>query len=641
MLTCGFLFFADRVGLGALSAMIRRRGIVIGVVVLFSIVGVAALALWVRPPSELEVGKTAYARGLWSEAAAAARQWLLAHPNDESASRLLARSLFRMGRDEPARDLYERIGIEKMEAEDCARLAQYLSRTGQIGAALRVWEEGLERDPRHPETLAELARQYTASQRLLDAVELVDRLRGVAGWAARAGVLLGLLRQELDDPEAAAEAFESALRADPALTGAQVAPHDVRKLLTRAYLSLGKPVRALEALTPLFQKGADRETAWLLSRVRLQSGDVPAAIAALRRGAELSTELRPRHEPAPYVGASRCEACHREIYESQQSSHHARTFLSEAALGDLDPPEKPIIDPKAEGVVHAIESDGTRTQFVTQRGGEKARATVGYQFGSNDRGATFVGIDDQGRWRELRLSHYGGKTWDLTTGHPSEPADAESGGAHAYLGRELGAEAVRRCLDCHTTNPRATRSAGFPTSEDRGIGCETCHGPGGHHTLAIAAAPDFGDLAIAQPSKASGRQITELCARCHSPLGMEARPDDPTSIRFQGTTLTWSRCFSESRGALSCVSCHDPHRDAETGSAYYEKKCLTCHSKAEAPEHENGDGARPIRLSGEIARKQCPVNPKNGCIECHMPTRSGVIPHTSFADHWIRVPHRD
>ena len=57
---------------------------------------------------------------------------------------------------------------------------------------------------------------------------------------------------------------------------------------------------------------------------------------------------------------------------------------------------------------------------------------------------------------------------------------------------------------------------------------------------------------------------------------------EPDSIRFQATTLTWSRCYAQSRGELDCVTCHDPHRDAETSASFYEVKCLDCHGPTAA-----------------------------------------------------------
>ena len=133
------------------------------------------------------------------------------------------------------------------------------------------------------------------------------------------------------------------------------------------------------------------------------------------------------------------------------------------------------------------------------------------------------------------------------------PAPAE------YLGQALTADAVRRCVLCHVTDPRAVLEQTGPTASDHGIGCERCHGPGGNHLLAVAA--KFPDLAIARPSLVSGGPVVKLCGQCHSPLGRQVSPEESTAVRFQATTLTWSRCYSESDNALDCVTCHDPHRN--------------------------------------------------------------------------------
>ena len=125
---------------------------------------------------------------------------------------------------------------------------------------------------------------------------------------------------------------------------------------------------------------------------------------------------------------------------------------------------------------------------------------------------------------------------------------------------------------------------------------------------------------------------------------MQVRQDDPAAVRFQGTTLTWSRCFTESQDVLDCITCHDPHRNASTSTAHYEAKCLECHSKASQP-HPAGRPGHPARprlraLRDDAPRTTCPVNPLTGCIGCHMPAVEGIVPHSSFTDHFIRV-HRD
>jgi hypothetical protein len=318
-------------------------------------------------------------------------------------------------------------------------------------------------------------------------------------------------------------------------------------------------------------------------------------------------------EPAPYVGSARCAACHPANARRHRESHHARTFWAGAALAGLPLPDRPLPDPAAAAVVHALHRSGDEIDVETRAEGRTYRALLVYAFGSDDRGLTPVGRDQDGTWRELRMSRYsGGTVWDVTTGHDARPEkDAD------WLGKALGEDELRRCIGCHTTSPRVARTDAGALKGDRGIGCERCHGPGGHHVAAVAAGLD--DPAIARPRLARGEPIVRLCGQCHSPKGRAVSPADPTSIRFQATTLTWSRCYTQGQGRdrLDCVTCHDPHRDAETSPAAYESKCLDCH--------------------GAKAGPRCPVNPTRGCIGCHMPTDRVAIPHSPFTDHFIRV----
>jgi hypothetical protein len=193
------------------------------------------------------------------------------------------------------------------------------------------------------------------------------------------------------------------------------------------------------------------------------------------------------------------------------------------------------------------------------------------------------------------------------------------------------------CLICHTTNARSVRMRSGPESLDRAIGCEQCHGPGGLHLSAVAL--HFSDPAIASPTAASPADINKLCGVCHSQhfAVMPASRFAPDWVRFPGSTLPWSRCYAESGGGLSCVTCHDPHRNAETLPAFYEKKCLSCHTTS-----STSDKTAPVSSHEREGtfRSSCPVNPRNDCLQCHMPKVRYNWLHGSFTDHYIRT-HAD
>ena len=408
------------------------------------------------------------------------------------------------------------------------------------------------------------------------------------------------------------------------------------KEVARALLQARRPEEARRVLQTVLTVASDPEAFWLLSRAYLQAGAQTEALAAWEKAGSFREDNPLVPEPAPFVGSAACGRCHSATYHAQQGSRHARTFFEVGELGDLALPTPSFPDPAQPKVAHTLRRiDGGRLEQETQVEGQVLRAVVDYAFGSGDRGLTLVGRDDHGQARELRLSHYqsGADTcWDVTTGQLKHRSEIED-----FLGKPLADDAVRLCFLCHVTDPRAVQEATGPLASDRGIGCEKCHGPGGNHEVAVKAR--FPDLAIANPARASGSPVVKLCAECHSPRGRNVSPDDPVSVRFPGTTLTWSRCFTESKDTLDCVTCHDPHRNVVTSTAHYEARCLECHA---GTTRSDGSPAQPKRASpSETSRPTpCPVNPTTGCIACHMPAVKNVVRHTFFTDHFIRV-HRD
>ena len=86
------------------------------------------------------------------------------------------------------------------------------------------------------------------------------------------------------------------------------------------------------------------------------------------------------------------------------------------------------------------------------------------------------------------------QSWGETKGIDFAPRDA---GDHIGIG--LGRKALHQCLQCHTTWFRSVDHEHVgprgPEGEDRGIGCERCHGPGLNHVK--AAHSGFAEMAIA------------------------------------------------------------------------------------------------------------------------------------------------
>ncbi len=579
----------------------------------------------------LEAAQSAYRRGDWPAAAAGARDRLKTARDDADALLLLARASARQGRDEVAQGLYRRVGPDRMAAEDYFLLGAGLARQGQDELAWGALEQAQALDPDHLETLHELARTHLKGRRPAEAAAAAGRLAALPGGEARGHLVIGRLGVDDRDPSAASAALQRALAADPTLAGGSMSPAEARKLLARSLLQLGRGAEARDPLDRVLAEGRDPEASWLSSRALLQIGRPDAAAEALVAAGGFGRSDPTMPDPSPYVGSARCGECHPAQW-SEQSSRHARTFARNPDLARYDLPDGPRPDADDPTITHDLRHENGRV-IMTTRDATRDRAleaVADYAMGSGDRGMTLVGRDKSGQPRELRLSYYDGPTgWARTIGHPPRPADRDH-----YLGSPRSPEAMRRCLECHTTHHRAGADPEFgPESADRGIGCERCHGPGGNHVLAVEAGLVADDPAIGRPSAANAEQITTLCGQCHRPAdGPMLAPDNPLGVRFQAATLPRSRCYTEGRGRFDCVTCHDPHRDAETSPAHYEARCLACHG-ATPP----APGSEFAAMAAGLDRLACPVNPAGDCIRCHMPTVGGTIAPLTFTDHHIRV----
>ncbi|MFI5457235.1 MAG: tetratricopeptide repeat protein [Isosphaerales bacterium] len=644
-----------------MSRSVRLNAWSLAALVILAGLGVAAatwggpvtqrLAYWMRSTSSrVAEAQEAYEKGNWERAALLSRELLKTKGSDPEVLRVYARASARLERDGMAAAIYNnRLGSARMQPEDLFLKGLALVRALKPESALELWEKAVEDGPDHPELLDHLTRLSIRMQRLDEAAAAARRLARQAGWQARGSLLLGEIQGLLENPKGAALALREAFEHDPGARGAPFAAAHYQRLLARSLLQLGRPAEARGPLESVFAStGASRvdpEANWLLSRALLQEGKFADASAALARAGSYRSLHPLTAEPSPYVGAARCAECHPEINRNHLRSRHSQTFHHGPELLELPFPDHPLADPDDPKVTHAFSRDQGRIEVKTQAGDHVYNTVVEYAFGIRGRYITMVGRDDERKYRALRLSSYqsaAGASWGRTAGDVSDPNHGENiRGAPIQV-----RDGVVRCLYCHVTQSREFRDprpeAGVgPEAADSGIGCERCHGPGANHLAAIKA--DFPETAIVNVGAESAATITAQCADCHivsPPSQISRAPDDPHFVRSPGMTLTFSRCYSESDGGMSCLTCHDPHRDDLGPAAFYEAKCLACHSRQEGSRAPIAREDRASTANPAVRGKVCPVNAAKNCLDCHMPKVPVPTLHTSLTDHYIRVIKR-
>jgi len=216
-----------------------------------------------------------------------------------------------------------------------------------------------------------------------------------------------------------------------------------------------------------------------------------------------------------------------------------------------------------------------------------------------------------------------------------------------YLGkpRNTGDYDLKRAL---TVSMDATRDA-FDEQHlvELGIGCEACHGGAREHVQDPSAArPSFAlrsdflrvtSASGAEPSHA--QDINRACAKCHTVLFSrypytwegQARRHEPG-----GSTINSGEArdflLGDCNTQLSCVHCHDPHRedpkralDALEGSKG-DELCASC--------HEQLRGAAALRAHTHHAADSAGSH----CLNCHMPRKNLGLAYELTRYHRIGSP---
>ncbi len=356
----------------------------------------------------------------------------------------------------------------------------------------------------------------------------------------------------------------------------------------------------------------------------------------------LSTLVKAQSSRNGYIGSKACYGCHTQIYNSYTKTAMGQSITpaSDWKPGSL-PAEATVNQPGAALSFSVSHRGAGWQQSESESGVFSVDHPLDYAVGAGENGLTFL-IRRGDFLFQAPLSYYSrtGK-WDLSPG---------------YEQVELGFNRAvpEECINCHAGRaaPKSTPIGAYADRpfQELAIGCENCHGPGEAHAKSLGKAA----ASIVNPSKLSPRLAENICLNCHQ--RGDARVTQPgksyldfrpgqwlfdTAVVFKQplqtaeqqqadllehfSAMQASRCFRESAGKLSCLTCHDPHiQPGKPGQpepvAFYRAKCLTC--------HEDKSCSLPIK-----------DRPANNCVGCHMPKRDVLqISHSALSNH--RIPAR-
>ena len=323
----------------------------------------------------------------------------------------------------------------------------------------------------------------------------------------------------------------------------------------------------------------------------------------------------------PFAGSKACRACHPAEWNRQALSAHAAALFR---AGDHPLAGSFPVDRKL------TRKPNYRFEFFRSGGELRTRISdavdvmdlpMEWAFGAGRQAVTFVTRVDKDWYVEHYSTYYSAlRSWGATPGqdgiHPTQLPQA-AGLLYKTSDPDVG---IAGCFECHSTGPVTFGPTGEARIGEQGVRCEACHEAGAAHVK------DPSRKNIRNPAALSSAQLNEFCGRCHRPPAAKGVTIDwgyAWNVRHQPVYLSESACFRKSGGALSCLTCHDPHGAAgRHDAAYYNNRCAGCHSATTLP-------PRPVCLA---------ATPAN-CIDCHMPL---VSPQSTmrFSNHWIGV-YRD
>jgi Cytochrome c554 and c-prime len=323
-----------------------------------------------------------------------------------------------------------------------------------------------------------------------------------------------------------------------------------------------------------------------------------------------------------FAGSKTCVQCHRSISQSFSETPHFLTSSAgsvETVEGSLDSGENVLVLTERLKVFME-ERQGTVFQRATIDGKDVDKRPMDISVGSGRQGQTYLYWKSDSLFQLPASYHAATDTWSNSPGYPSD---------RIIFDRSISA----RCLECHATNFKVTKSFGDvetfdPSKAILGVDCERCHGPAARHVNFHRknSGEDKGRF-IVNPQALDKKLRIDNCALCHSGMRTNLMPsfsyrvgndldhffvpmqsiDSGASVDVHGNQvglLRASKCFKLSE--MDCSTCHDVHAKETKKLSLFSARCMNCHK-----EGSDKFCKQPV-VAGIVLR--------DNCVDCHMPS---------------------
>lgn len=348
--------------------------------------------------------------------------------------------------------------------------------------------------------------------------------------------------------------------------------------------------------------------------LRLRHGAVASVVFSVAAASGQSA-------PVSFAGANRCLPCHPSQFREQGASAHARALyrIEQHPLARSFPVSRQLARGRDYQFEFLCAPPAFRVRIFDRV--DVMDLPVEWAFGAGRQAVTFVTRVNREWYIEHYATYYSAlHSYGATPGQDAVKAKSLPDAAGLLYPISDPDRGIAGCFECHSTGPVTFGSDGGVRLTESGVRCEACHGAGDAH----AGNPRRHRLQ--NPGKFSAERLSVFCGRCHRPpaaAGVQIDWDYAWNVRHQPLYLNESRCFRNSGGRLSCLTCHAPHEPAgKKLAAYYNRRCAGCHT-------DSGHPPKPVCFAREGAN----------CVDCHMPVVSPQPP-LRFTNHRIGI-YRD